>query len=86
MKESKRMCLYSTDTALINIHMKNKFCKQTEAKSLLFVKRFWKGKWNFKLIRGKLIRGSRYGIMIPIGKKNWCQSRPHLSFIVTMVL
>ena len=49
------------------------------------IKRFSKGTWNSKLTRGDFV--ARVIVLrFLLVKKNWCQSRPHMRFIVTMAL
>ena len=79
----KCLYLYSTDTAFTQ-HKHDKYSLQTKAQ-MPADKGFSKGTWNSKLTHGEFV--ARVIVLrFLLVKKNWCQSRPHMRFIVTMAL
>ena len=83
-KKVKCLYLYSTDTAFTQ-HKHDKYSLQTKGQ-MPADKRFSKGTWNSKLTHGEFVARVILLRFLLVRKKNWCQSRPHMRFIVTMAL
>ena len=74
-----KICIWLLD------YKHDNYSLQTKGKKPVAEKRFSKGMWNSKLTRGEFV-GRMIALRFLLVKKNWCQSRPHMRFIVTMVL
>ena len=84
LEESKVFVLFCIQRTLPshNINMTNILCKQKV--KCQRIKRFLKGMWNSKLTRDFVAHVIVLQFLLV--KKTWCQSRPHMRFIMTMAL